>query len=197
MTDDSVYANSVDAQLVERFDRWYEGITDALAPFEVLESWVRARGGGTWSFAWGRVETPWGAVLTEGDELAQLIGEPGTRANTWSRQLDRIEYGPDEERARQARNERAWSFALHFSLGASPAKRSGRHPHALAEALYARSLVDAGMGQRQAARHVLEREGIAPADWYGVTAQQMAGSRLAQYRRVWRKLGMLPTAQAA
>jgi len=52
------------------------------------------------------------------------------------------------------------------------------------------------MGQRQAVRHVLSREAFAAGDWYGVTIQDAAGSRLAQYRRVWRKLGMLPAGRA-
>ncbi len=166
-------------------------------PFEVLESWVRMRGGGAWSFAWGRIETPWGAVLTNGDELAQLIGEPGTRARTWSRQLDRIERSRDAERAAQAKNERAWAFALHVSVGASPIRRKGRHGPSLAEALYARSLLDAGMGQRQAARHVLAHQGFDESNAAGVSAQDAAAGRITQYRRVWRALGMLPKARAA
>jgi hypothetical protein len=189
MAADPVAANSA---LVDRLDAWYDAAAadESRVAFEVLTSWTRAMGyAKPWRFAWGRAETPWGATLTDAAELAQLVGEPGTRAGSWSRKLDLIEHADDDEQPQRAKNERAWGFALRVLLHATPPRRSGRHPRAMAEALYAYGLVVGGMSQRAAARHIMERE-----DWQegpsGQSMQDQASGRTAQYRRIWRALAL-------
>lgn len=197
-----MYADSVDATLVDQLDAWYDrAATDAdPVPFEVLLSWCKVMPWpNRWTLAGGRVDAPWGPI--EGAELAILVGREGMRGRTWSQQLDAIERGDDPERAAQAANERAWAFALRAlvptqledaNLVYRPLKVRRSVPSAIAPALYVRGLVEAGMGQRQAARYALERERYAAGRQYLDT---LAGSRLAQYRRVWVRLGMTPASR--
>lgn len=192
-----VYADSVDAALVGRLDGWYANAGNDRSrpfPFEVLTSWVRAMGyERPWTISSDRtgfpIEAPWGSLIDPA-ELAVLIGQAGDRGRTWSRRLDAIERGDDPELARRARNERTWAWAVSLAEPLS-VKRSG--PSALAPALYVRGLIEAGMGQRQAVRYVIGREGYSAGEQYIDT---LAGSRLAQYRRVWRRLGILPAGRA-